>query len=844
MSEKSVIAHHPYEASREDEISFEKDEMIKVTDSSDSDWWVGTKKDGSSGYFPSNFVTVVEDEVIAEQKSKETANEPIEETEKTEEIIEQPEEKAEEKKVDTVIGMARVMEDYAMQESGELSLNRGGIINVYEILDDEWARGELNGKVGKYPIKYVEDIDMPGRPDLGKQPSAEKVATNEEESASPKGGFKLAAYGVRQGGIGSLLAGGFPGLKKAAPKEEKPKPAAKEPVAPVTGVPAVPAFTASQEPVIQPQKEKSLGKAIVLHPYDADNEDELSLLRGEYVDILDRNADEGWWKGKNERGQAGVFPSNFVKELEQDAAAPPTPTRSRKSVTSVGSTQGEAHPSTAMAKPPQLARPSSVQTPNTARPVSVEQRPASVQATSSSTAPIVAKPVDLPPNPITEELDEKAFEEEEQYEADEEKPMTPTPIETDSPAFTPSLAERSVPLPEPKVELPIPSPAVIQEDPISDDETKESGIDETPFVHEDQKAEKELEKEDKDQDEPKEATKHAKEDEVDKPKEDTTSAPVVKEEDTKEQAVKQNVQEPAIPEKTEEESSVTSKENDVSVAPAAVTAESPNVSENTDSVEDKKEEKEDNQKMEEKEASPVEAAEEQKEEEQKEEEQKEEEQKEEEQKEEEEEEEKKVDLDVLPTGPRLTTPTRARLGGARARRSPQINSEPSQTEQLQKELEATPEPEEQETKPEPSSPEKPASPPPKPVKPIFSKFPTPFAVGAEEITKRQLRPTQARRLWEEQPAEQKPAEQKPSASQEQEQPPRPTGVKNIASRFNFNGSGGGGNEVLETKLKNHTKNEIEKVRKEFEQQLQEEREKRLQLESLVQELLEKVKSLE
>lgn len=67
--------------------------------------------------------------------------------------------------------MARVMEDYAMQESGELTLHRGGIVNVYEVIDDEWSRGELNGKVGKYPHKYVEDIDMPGRPDLGRQSS-------------------------------------------------------------------------------------------------------------------------------------------------------------------------------------------------------------------------------------------------------------------------------------------------------------------------------------------------------------------------------------------------------------------------------------------------------------------------------------------------------------------------------------------------------------------------------------------------------------------------------------------------------------------------------------------------
>lgn len=38
-----------------------------------------------------------------------------------------------------------------------------------------------------------------------------------------KPAFKLAAYGVKQGGIGSLLAGGFPGLKKTAgPKKQSP----------------------------------------------------------------------------------------------------------------------------------------------------------------------------------------------------------------------------------------------------------------------------------------------------------------------------------------------------------------------------------------------------------------------------------------------------------------------------------------------------------------------------------------------------------------------------------------------------------------------------------------------
>jgi hypothetical protein len=190
-------------------------------------------------------------------------------------------------------------------------------------------------------------------------------------------------------------------------------------------------------------------------------------------------------------------------------------------------------------------------------------------------------------------------------------------------------------------------------------------------------------------------------------------------------------------------------------------------------------------------------------------------------------------LSTIPTsGPKLTTPSRARIGGNRARRNVTPTSEPSQTEVLQKELEQMPELEKKAA-------------PPKPVKPIFAKFPTPFASG-EEITKHQLKPV-TRRPWEVKQQEQQEAAAAAASTTEtkDEEPVRPTGVKNLASRFNFAGnSGGGGNEVLETKLKNHTKNEVEKVRKEFEHLLQEEREKRDQLEDRVAVLMERLEALE
>ncbi|CAO3624942.1 unnamed protein product [Mucor fragilis] len=870
MSAKIVIAHHPYEATRDDEISFVKDEVIKVTDESDPDWWVGKKKDGSLGFFPSNFVTVREESNAGNEKPsvEQGSQDVIHDTEAhqpdgvavsddsakpSEEgnvsADAQAEEPApEEKRVDQVIGMARVMEDYASQEAGEISLPRGGIINVYEVIDDEWSRGELNGKVGRYPSKYVEDIDMPGRPDLGKQLSAgsadgPRSPLNDEDGSAPRGGFKLAAFGVKQGGIGSLLAGGFPGLKKTggAPKKTEPEPepvvetkievaseetkpaATSETTSPTAFVPAVPAFTASEDvpekkPTAEEKKqEKSLGKAIVLHPYDADNEDELSLLRGEYVDILNRNADDGWWKGKNERGESGVFPSNFVKELEEDSFAPPTPTRSRRSV-NTASVSSAAESSPILAKPPQVPRPASVQTPSTTRPVTLNQRPSSVQTPSSTAAPLATppKPFAAPVSqansvPITEEIEEteQAIKEEEQYDADEEKPTSPAKSEAEeSPAITPVVAERQLlatAIPE-KEEEKIDSPVVVEEDPISDQEEKESGVDEAPFMKEEEKMEQSTESPSVTKaDESDISLKQTKNDDPITARTVPSEIPAESKPEKEDSVVVEEESEDEFKEASEEATSTISDQKPVVIEQdKEADALSTEKKEEIDTEKDKSTSRE----IKEEEEVPVVV------------------------------EEEKNEFDIIPSGPKLSAPTRARLGG-RARRSPQaLHSEPSQMETLQKELEA----EEKDEEPQkPALPEKPASPPAKPIKPIFAKFPTPFAAGAaDEISKRNLKPTQTRRLWDE-----KPAEDKPTSTTEQEpEPVRPSGVKNIASRFNFNGGGGGSNEVLETKLKNHTKNEIEKVRKEFESLLQEERDKRTKLETTVAELIEKIKSLE
>ncbi len=52
---------------------------------------------------------------------------------------------------------------------------------------------------------------------------------------------------------------------------------------------------------------------MVLFPYTALNEDELSLSEGQVINIVSKEVeDKGWWKGEID-GKVGVFPDNFVK---------------------------------------------------------------------------------------------------------------------------------------------------------------------------------------------------------------------------------------------------------------------------------------------------------------------------------------------------------------------------------------------------------------------------------------------------------------------------------------------------------------------------------------------------
>ncbi|CAJ0829938.1 5671_t:CDS:10 [Entrophospora sp. SA101] len=240
----------------------------------------------------------------------------------------------------------RIEYDYEAREDDELSLEKGGIITVIEQGEGGWWKGDLNGKTGIFPENHVKLIEV----------TDQSNDVNDGEQSEGKGKFtkKLAIYGVKQGGIGSLFSGGIPTLGKKK-RSQQPSDSSAESndnnegkqLHETTPVPSKKTITrrttssddsdshpkignlpsppkpeeivtkpASSLPPLPkklpPKPKKSELKAKVLYDYDVEGEDEIALVAGTTITILDKT-DDGWWRGKNDQGEVGLFPSTSTQ---------------------------------------------------------------------------------------------------------------------------------------------------------------------------------------------------------------------------------------------------------------------------------------------------------------------------------------------------------------------------------------------------------------------------------------------------------------------------------------------------------------------------------------------------
>ncbi|XP_047244389.1 CD2-associated protein isoform X2 [Girardinichthys multiradiatus] len=164
--------------------------------------------------------------------------------------------------------------EYNALHDDELTLVPGDIIkNVRYIEEEGWMEGELNGRRGVFPDNFVKE--------LKKDPKEVKETKNEpkEEAIQPQGRERSnVANLVKRISVIGIPTGGFHPMPPAASKKPKKK------------------------------------QCKVEFEYQPVNEDELELKVGDVVDIIEE-VEDGWWSGSL-NGKSGLFPSNFVKELE------------------------------------------------------------------------------------------------------------------------------------------------------------------------------------------------------------------------------------------------------------------------------------------------------------------------------------------------------------------------------------------------------------------------------------------------------------------------------------------------------------------------------------------------
>ncbi|XP_033017185.1 sorbin and SH3 domain-containing protein 2 isoform X36 [Lacerta agilis] len=234
---------------------------------------------------------------------------------------------------------ARAVYDFKAQTPKELSFKKGDTVYILRKVDQNWYEGEHYGRVGIFPISYVEKLLPPEKAQPARPPPPAHVAeigeavakynfnadTNVELSLR-KGDRVILLRRVDQNWYEGKLPGtNRQGIFPVSYVEIIKKNATKG--ADVSPVPPIPqsyscdrihhlSSTKPQRPVFAHENIHSGGEPFqVLYNYTPRNEDELELREGDVIDVMEK-CDDGWFVGTSRRTKFfGTFPGNYVKRL-------------------------------------------------------------------------------------------------------------------------------------------------------------------------------------------------------------------------------------------------------------------------------------------------------------------------------------------------------------------------------------------------------------------------------------------------------------------------------------------------------------------------------------------------
>ncbi|XP_034415622.1 SH3 domain-containing kinase-binding protein 1 isoform X2 [Cyclopterus lumpus] len=319
-----AVVEFDYEAQQDDELGLAVGDVIVNIRRDDGGWWEG-ELGGRRGLFPDNFVREIKKEgkrdggqasMIRSDLSNGRSS-PVSDASVRSSRKEQIRKRR-----------CKAAFSYAPQHEDELELKIGDVVEIISEVEEGWWEGFLNGKTGMFPSNFTKVVQTESETS-SLDTSQEELRSNRTSKDSPgsesDGGDSRSETGSGEIQPKKVRGFGFGDIFKDQPIRLRPR--SMEVDSEGDKVNEGKAASVATETMKTEPDGKAKGRELckVLFPYEAQNEDELSLKEGEIINIITKEcADAGWWKGEV-GGRRGVFPDNFVKLLDADKERPKKP---------------------------------------------------------------------------------------------------------------------------------------------------------------------------------------------------------------------------------------------------------------------------------------------------------------------------------------------------------------------------------------------------------------------------------------------------------------------------------------------------------------------------------------
>uniref|UniRef100_A0A672Q368 Osteoclast-stimulating factor 1 n=1 Tax=Sinocyclocheilus grahami TaxID=75366 RepID=A0A672Q368_SINGR len=253
-----AIVEFDYQAQHDDELTIAVGDIVSNIRKNEGGWWEG-ELDGRRGLFPDNFVRVKKESSLAGSKSDLSNGEAFRKR------------------------RCKAVFSYAPQNEDELELKIGDVIEVLGEVEEGWWEGTLSGKTGMFPSNFTKELL-----------AEDTVCMNVQRESSP---YSLPVTIATVTKVILKMATSIKLMSyKFLTRQESNRGA-----------------NSSIKSSLTDSSFYTKELCKVIFPYEAQNEDELSIKEGDIVTVINKDsADTGWWLGEL-NGKQGVFPDNFVK---------------------------------------------------------------------------------------------------------------------------------------------------------------------------------------------------------------------------------------------------------------------------------------------------------------------------------------------------------------------------------------------------------------------------------------------------------------------------------------------------------------------------------------------------